>query len=460
MEKLPPSSLPASDYNYSISSEHIKLVRNALHLNDDQMVRDLISGLHAADVADIIEQLPHAQRIHFVDLLRPDFDPEILVELDEYIREEVVHLLTSKELASAITNLQSDDAVAVYDDLDRDLQQQVLADISESDRQSLQSSLDYADESAGRLMLREMIVAPHTWTVGQVIDSFENTQDLPEELSQVFIVDKINCPIGSLSLCRLLQLPRRTPVDQVMEIDLKIVPVSMTQEDLAFYFQQYTLVAVPVVEAGGQLVGMITASQMISVIQAEAEKDLMGLGRVSEPTFAKPVIELSLKRLRWLIVTFLNTLLASSVIAHFEGQIQQIVALAVLMPIVASMGGNSGMQAVTVTVRALAQRDLRKGQVFQAVYKEIGISFINSFILAGLLSFIVTIVYKDATLGFILGVALMFNMVWSGVAGTLFPVILDRLGFDPAIGSGPLLTTTTDVLGFSVFLGLATIFLF
>lgn len=460
MEKSPLSSSTASEYDYSISSDQIKLVRNALQLNDDQMVLDLIAGLHAADVADIIEQLPQAQRVHFVELLRPDFDPEILVELDEYIRDEVVHLLTSKELASAITNLQSDDAVAVYDDLDHDLQQQVLADIPESDRQSLESSLDYEDESAGRLMLREMIVAPDMWTIGQVIDSFESTEELPEELSQVFIVDEKNHPIGSVSLCRLLQLPRRTRIDSIMERDLKIIPVSMSQEDLAFYFQQYTLTAVPVVEAEGQLVGMITASQMISVIQAEAEKDLMGLGRVSEPTFAKPVVELSLKRLRWLIVTFLNTLLASSVIAHFEGEIQKIVALAVLMPIVASMGGNSGMQAVTVTVRALAQRDLRNGQIFQAVYKEIGISLINSFILASLLSVIVTFVYKDGILGFILGAALMFNMIWAGLAGTLFPVILDRLGFDPAIGAGPLLTTTTDVLGFSVFLGLATIFLF
>ena len=317
MEKSPLSSSTASEYDYSISSEHIKQVRNALQLNDDQMVLDLIAGLHAADVADIIEQLPQAQRAHFIELLRPDFDPEILVELDEYIRDEVVHLLTSKELASAITNLQSDDAVAVYDDLDHELQQQVLADISEFDRQALESSLDYEDESAGRLMLREMIVVPDMWTIGQIIDSFENTEELPEELSQVFIVDEKNHPIGSVSLCRLLQLPRRTRVDSIMERDLKIIPVSMSQEDLAFYFQQYSLTAVPVVETEGQLVGMITASQMISVIQAEAEKDLMGLGRVSEPTFAKPVVELSLKRLRWLIVTFFNTLLASTVNCAF-----------------------------------------------------------------------------------------------------------------------------------------------
>lgn len=460
MEKPPHLSSMISDYDYSVSADHIKLVRNALQSNDDQMVLDLISGLHAADVADIIEQLTQAQRVQFIEILRPDFDPEILVELDEYLRDEIVHLLPSKELASAITNLQSDDAVTVYDDLDHELQQRVLEDIPELDRQSLESSLDYDDESAGRLMLREMVVAFDTWTVGQVIDSFRNHEEFPEDLSQIFVVDAKHCPIGSLPLSRLLQLPRTTKVVEVMERDLKIIPVSMSQEDLAFYFQQYTLPAVPVVEAHNHLVGMITASQMISIIQEETEKDLLGLGRVSEPTFTKPVIELSLNRLRWLVVTLINTLLGSTVIAHFEASIQKAVTLAVLMPIVASMGGNSGMQAVTVTVRALAQRDLRKGQVFRAVYKEIGIAFINSFILAGLLSLIVTLWYEDAVLGLVLGGALMFNMVWSGLAGTLFPVALDRLGFDPAIGSGPLLTTTTDVLGFSIFLGLATIFLF
>lgn len=460
MEKPPHLSSMISDYDYSVSADHIKLVRNALQSNDDQMVLDLISGLHAADVADIIEQLTQAQRVQFVDILRPDFDPEILVELDEYLRDEIVHLLPSKELASAITNLQSDDAVTVYDDLDHELQQRVLEDIPELDRQSLESSLDYDDESAGRLMLREIAVALDTWTVGQAIDSFINSEEFPEDLSQIFIVDNKHCPIGSIPLSRLLQLPRTTKVIDVMDGDLKIVPVSMNQEDLAFYFQQYTLPAVPVVEANNHLVGIVTASQMISIIQEETEKDLLGLGRVSEPTFTRPVIELSLNRLRWLVVTLINTLLGSTVIAHFEASIQKAVTLAVLMPIVASMGGNSGMQAVTVTVRALAQRDLRKGQVFRAVYKEIGIAFINSFILAGLLSLIVTLWYKDAVLGLVLGGALMFNMVWSGLAGTLFPIALDRLGFDPAIGSGPLLTTTTDVLGFSIFLGLATIFLF
>lgn len=459
MEHVPPPSTNIA-YDYILSPEHMKLIRNALQEGDDQQVLELISGLHAADVADIIEQLSQGQRVQFVDVLRPNFDPEILIELDEYIREEVVHLLTSRELASAITHLQSDDAVAVYDDLDQDLQQRVLENIPEPDRKSLVSSLVYEEESAGRLMLREMVVVPSTWTLGQVIDSFEEAKDVPNDLAQVFVVDESNHPIGSLSLCRLLQLSRRKLVSEVMERDLTIIPVSMSQEDVAFYFRQYSLSVVPVIEEDGQLVGMITANQIIDVVQVEAGKDLMGLGRVSEPTFTKPIVELSLNRLRWLIVTFINTLLASTVISHFEVAIQKIVALAVLMPIVASMGGNSGMQAVTVTVRALAQRNLRKGQVFRTLFKEMGIALMNSFILAGLLSIIATVWYHDLRLGLVLGAALMFNMLWSGLAGTLFPVVLDKLGFDPAIGSGPLLTTTTDVLGFSVFLGLATIFLF
>ncbi|WP_032112161.1 magnesium transporter [Candidatus Paracaedibacter symbiosus] len=453
-------SVTSPNYNYSVSSEHIKLVRGALQAGDEKFVQELISGLHAADVADIIEQLSHSQRVQFVGVLRPHFDPEILMKLDEYIREEIVHLLSSKEIASVITQLQSDEAVTLYDELDSDIQQRVLADISELDRKSIEFYLDYEEESAGRLMQREMVAVASHLTLGQIIDSFEGGEDLAEGLSQVIVVNEKNQPIGSLSLSRLLQLSRRKIIADVMDRDIKIIPVTMKQEEVAFYFRQYTLTSVPVVEAEGNLVGIITATQIIDVIQDEAEKDLMQLGRVSEPTFSKPIVELSLNRLRWLIVTFINTLLASTVISHFETEIQKIVALAVLMPIVASMGGNSGMQVVTVTVRALAQRDLRKGQVFSTLLKEMGISLLNSFILAGVLSFITTCWYHDMTLGLILGGALMFNMLWSGLAGTLFPVILDRLGFDPAIGSGPLLTTTTDVLGFSVFLGLATIFLF
>lgn len=459
MEQDPaPTTSPA--YDYSVSVEHIKLVRNALQTEDYGLAKDLVSGLHVADVADIIEQLTQAQRVQFIDALRPDFDPEILVRLDDYVREEITRLLSSKELAFAITQLPSDDAVAIYDDLSSDLQQQVLADISQPEREVLESSLDYEEESAGRLMQREMLAVPNHWTLGQIIDSFEGATDLPEDLLQVFVVDDKKHPIGAISLVRLLQLSRRLVINDVMDKDLKVIPVSMDQEDVAFYFQQYSLSAVPVVESDGQLVGIITANQIIDVVHDEAEEDLMQLGRVSEQTLSKPIIELSLNRLRWLIVTFINTLLASTVISYFEETIQKIVALAVLMPIVASMGGNSGMQTVTVTVRALAQRDLRKGQVFHTLLKEIGISFLNSFVLAGLLSFIATMWYHDGRLGLVLGTALMFNMVWSGLAGTLLPVVLDRFGFDPATGTGPLLTTTTDVLGFSIFLGLATIFLF
>lgn len=456
-DKHPPAY---SLYDYSVSEELVKHLKNALEDREYKLAGELVSGLHPADIADIIEQLPALLREDFIEALRPNFDPEILVELDDYIREEVVKLLSNEELAAAILELPSDDAVAIYDDLDEEQQHHVLENIPEDDRQNLESSLDYPESSAGRLMQREITTVPFTWAVAQIIDYFRLTEDVANDLNEIYIVDNQSHLIGVISLVKLLQTPPDSPIKEVMRREFITVPPTMDQGDVAYYFHQYNLLSIPVVAPAGEVVGMITSNQMIDVIKEEAAEDFMLLGRVSDSTFSRPVLEISLNRLRWLIVTFINTLIASSVISHFEPVIEKIVALAVLMPIVASMGGNSGMQVVTVTVRALAQRNLRKGLVIKTILKEIGVSFINSIFLATMLSSIAIFWYHDLTLGLILGAALVFNMVWSALAGTLFPLALDRLGFDPAIGAGPLLTTTTDILGFSAFLGLATIFLF
>lgn len=447
-------------YEYRVSPEHIRFIRAALDEGDYALARELVSGLHPADIADIIEQFPAGERESFIQALRPNFDPEILVELDEYVREEVIKFLSTDELTAAILELPSDDAVTIYDDLDKEKQSQILEKIPEDERQTLEISMDYPESSAGRLMQREITTIPFTWDIQQVIDYFKLVKEIAEDLNQIYIVDDQLRPIGVISLVTLLQSPTDKPVEEVMQRELITVPVTMDQDDVAYYFHQYNLMSVPVIGDNGEIVGMITSNQIIHVIQEEATEDFMLLGRVSDTTLNKPVIELSLSRLRWLIVTFINTLLASSVISHFEVVIEKIVALAVLMPIVASMGGNSGMQVVTVTVRALAQRDLREGLITRTILKEVSISFINSLILAILLSSITIFWYNDTILGVILGTALVFNMLWSALAGTVFPLLLDKLGFDPAIGAGPLLTTTTDVLGFSAFLGLAKIFLF
>jgi len=452
---------------YHLDEERVEAVAAALAARDAAHVKELVAPLHYADVADLIERLESDNRRALIDVLRPDFDPEVLHELDETVRDEVVEYLGVKELAAAVTELDSDDAVLVVEELDRDEQQQVLESISAEDRAVIEEALSYPEDSAGRLMQRELVSVPSNWNVGQTIDFMRQSAEddktdeaeLPEVFYEIFVVDKDHRPVGTIPLSRLLRTRRPVPVTEVMANKMQMIPVTMDQEEVAFLFRQRDLVSAPVVDPDGRLIGQITVDDVVDVIEEEAEEDIMKMAGVSETDlYARPV-ETARRRFHWLFVTLLNNILAAIVISQFQTTIDHMVALAVLMPIVAAMGGNAGMQTVTVIVRAYATKELPAGSMLRLVSKEAFVGILNGLGFAAVMGTIAALWFKSAALGGVLGGAMVFNMMWAGLAGTLIPAALVRLKVDPAVAAGPFLTTTTDVLGFFLFLGMATWFL-
>lgn len=414
-----------------------------------------IGELHAADVADIIERLKPPEQTQFIQLMGPALDSVTFVELSPPVREAIIAQLPPQEIAYIITALESDDAVAISEGLPLEQQKEVEQFLTRETRLRLKQALQYPEDSAGRLMQYEVVIASDTWTLGQIIDNFEDNPQLPQRFYDVFVVDAHDHPIGFVSLDQLLRYPRRTPVQEILQEDITSIPVMMDREEVGYIFQRYGLSSAPVIASTGEIIGMITVDDVMHVIQEEAEEDILHLGGVSSHTPPLSIVQNSYARLRWLIVSLINTLIAASVISHFEDIIAEVVALAVLMPIVTAMGGNAGMQVVTVTVRALAQYEIQPGQFWQILSREMTIALVNGALLALLIAGTVYFWYRDLQLCYVLAAALYFNILWAAGAGTIFPVFLHRLRLDPAISSGPLLTTTTDVLGFAVFLGIA-----
>ncbi len=445
---------------YGVSPETVQTARSALEAHQGHVVRELIAGLHAADVADLLEQLTAEEREQFLAFTREVIEAETLTYLDEDVREEVIEALGPQEVAQAVSELDSDDALDVLEDLHEADKQRILASIPAADRLILEEGLTYPEESAGRLMQRALVAIPSFWTVGETIDFLRASDDLPDDFYDLFIVDPAHRPVGAVPLSRAMRARRPVKLAEIMETELRTVPVAMDREEVAHMFRQYGLASAPVVDEGGRLVGVVTVDDVLHVIEEETEEDLMGLGGVGESDFHAPALATAWRRFRWLIVTLVNTLIAASVISRFDATIEEIVALAVLMPIVAAMGGNAGMQVVTVTVRALATRDLSPGSnLLRAVGKEAIVAGVNAAAFALIMGAIAAAWFHDWHLGAVLAAAMVFNMAWAGLAGTLIPLALDRLGMDPAVSAGPFLTTTTDVLGFFSFLGLATLFL-
>jgi len=445
---------------FGASAEVIRAVRDALASSDTQRVEHLVEDLHPADVADLLEHLSSDERALLIAIIRHQFEPETLSYLDDTVREEVLELLGPREVAAAVAELDSDDALDLLEDLDEESKRRILDNIPAEERAILEQGLTYPEDSAGRLMQRELVAVPDFWTVGETIDYLRAKQDLPDDFYDLFIVDPAHRPVGSVPLSRVLRSKRTVKLAEIMETDLSTVPVLLDQEAVANLFRQYGLVSAPVVDEGGRLVGVITVDDVVHVIDEEAEEDLMGLVGASDTDFHAPAVETAWRRVRWLVVTLINTLLAATVISQFDATIEQLVALAVLMPIVAAMGGNAGMQVVTLTVRALAPRDLTpSSNLWRTVGKELLVAAMNATAFAVVMGGIAAVWFHSISLGLVLGAAMIFNMMWAGLAGTLIPLGLARLGMDPAISAGPFLTTTTDVLGFFSFLGLATLFL-
>lgn len=444
---------------FGASSELIEDISRALDHNDFPEVGRLTEGLHAADMADLIMRLSPEAREKFIIVFKGSITPETLAEIDDSIRKDVLEILSTKEIAAAVSELESDDALDLISDLGEAQQQEVLRAISADERAILEEVLTYPEDSAGRLMQHEIVCVPPFWTVGETISFVRDTYGLPDTFYTIYVVDSRYQPLGEIYLSALLRHRLDTIVSEIMQKTQKVVSVAQDQGEVADLFRHYNLVSAPVVDSSGRIVGMITLDDVFEVVEEEAEKDLLNLAKVHESDFRGPVATIAYWRIRWLLITLVNTLIASFVISRFQESIHQISALSFLMTINAAMGGNAGMQVVTIIIRALGTHSLRESETWKAVGKEVSVGLITGGFFSLLLGGIAALWVHDMHLGIILSLALLANMLWAAFAGTILPIVIHRFGLDPAVSAGPLLTTTTDVLGYAIFLGLATLFL-
>lgn len=434
----------------------IKQIRQALEEGQRSSVMEIVETLHEADVADVIEQLHAAEREDFITVLGDDFSAEILSEISDTVRADVLDSIPNPQIAEALEQLETDDSVQILEDLGEKDQREILDALEDTgERRAIEEALTYPEESAGRLMQRQHIAVPEFWDVGQTLDYLRENQDLTSEFWEIFVVDPRYRPVGSLALSHVMRAPRSTPVRDLMKAEQSLINVEDDQEDVAYQFQQYHLISSAVVDPRGRLVGMITVDDVVDVINEEAEEDIFALAGVSDTDVNTSIFQTTKTRFVWLLVNLGTAILASLVIALYEKEIAQLVALAVLMPIVASMGGNAGTQTLTVTVRSLATRDLSGANLWRVLNREVTVSFLNGILLAAILGVVAVWWFEDVRLGAVIAFAMVVNLVAAGLAGMLIPVVLNRLKVDPAVSSSVFVTTITDIVGFFVFLGLA-----
>ncbi|KIC16840.1 magnesium transporter [Leisingera sp. ANG-DT] len=445
---------------YDLDRKMVSQVLEAVEQGDQKALTELLEDLHAADIADLLEQIDSDDRISLIRLYDREFDGEILSELDESIREEVISILNPMVLADAVRELDSDDVVDLLEDLEVPQQEAILDALEDADRVAVEQSMSFPENSAGRLMQREVVMAPEHWNVGQAIDFMRNSDDLPEQFYHVVLVDPRLHPIGNVTLGRIMGAKRHVTLTDLVEDTFQVIPADQDEEDVAYAFNQYHLISAPVVDDEGRLVGVITIDDAMIVLDEEHEEDILRLAGVGEESsLADRVIETTKRRFPWLAVNLVTAVLASLVIAQFEAAIAQIVALAVLMPIVASMGGNAGTQSLTVAVRAIATRDLTGSNVWRVIRREVLVGLVNGVIFAIVMGLVGLAWFGSPMLGVVIAVAMVVNLVVAGLAGTVIPVLLEKTGIDPALASGAFVTTVTDVVGFFAFLGLAAVLL-
>lgn len=444
---------------YGISSDLVRAVSDALENDDSAEARRIATELHEADLADLLEQLDREERAQLVKVLGNEFELEVLTYLDDSVREDIVEAMEPRHLASSLSDLHSDDAVDIFEDLDEEAQQRVLAALPKADRLVLEESLSFPEDSAGRIMQRELLAVPSNWTVGETIDYMRAAKDLPDDFYDLYIVDPKHQPIGYVPLSRAMRTRRPVKLTEIMNDEMRTVPITMDQEEVAYLFRQYGLVSAPVVDAAGRLVGVVTVDDVVHIIDEEAEEDLLKLAGVRETDLYSAVLDTTKSRFTWLLVNLFTAVAASAVIALFEDTLQRVVALAVLMPIVASMGGNAGTQTLTVAVRALAMRDLSAGNALRFVGKEIIVGLANGLMFAFLAGVMAWFWFDAPMIGVIIAAAMVINLVVAALSGALVPLGLEKIGVDPAVASSVVLTTVTDIIGFFAFLGLATLFI-
>ncbi len=441
------------------TAELVRAVTDALEARDETKLRALVADVHGPDLADLIELLGPEERVSLIETLGADFDYEVLTEVDESVRDQIVEALPNTALAKGVEELDSDDAAYLLGDLEESDQQEILAQLPQSERAALARNLLYPEETAGRLMQADFVAVPPFWTVGQVIDFARETDDLPDTFSEIFVVDPGFHLLGSVNISRLLRTKRNIPVDTIMDADRHQILATADQEAVARQFERYGLMAAPVVDKNDRLVGVVTVDDVVEVIEQEADEDAKLLAGVGDEELSDSVRQIMPPRFAWLFVNLLTAILASSVIKLFDATIENMVALAVLMPIVASMGGNAGTQTMTITVRALATHQLNPANVVRVALRETAVGLINGMVFALLLALLAYYWFGMDMLGLVIAIAMVVNLLAAALAGIFIPLGLERLGFDPAVASTVFVTTVTDVVGFFSFLGLATLWL-
>ncbi|MDA8914171.1 magnesium transporter [Amylibacter sp.] len=456
MEKYENIQKEAPDRAYEMDSYLIDTVLTYIDDQDKQSLITLLNEYHPADIADLFEQINPHSRSALMELWGKEMDGEVFAEMDEGLSGELIEEMSDEVVSLVLKDLETDDVVDLLEDLEKDEQNRLIDVLDASGQIAVLNSLKYPEGTAGRLMARELVMAPTHWNVGQTIDNLRKSKNLPSQFYDVVVVDPMSKPIGKVTLSTLLRARRSTPLIDLVDEEFRTIPVSQSQEDVAYAFNQYNMVSAPVVDDENRLVGVITMDDAMEVLGDEADEDIKLLGGVGDESLTDTILVTARQRFPWLGINLLTSILASIVIAQFSSTIEAIVALAVLMPIVASMGGNAGTQTLTVAVRALATKDLTSANAWRVIRREALVGLLNGLVFAIIIGLIGYYWYGFAMLGAVLAMAMILNLLMAGLAGILVPLMLDKFKMDPALGSSALVTTVTDIIGFFAFLGLAS----
>ena len=446
--------------NFEFNKEYIKVVTDKISANDTSFISNSFKEMHPADAADIIEHLSETDRENLIKLNNFKIDPQVFIELNESVQSEIIKYLSKDAVVFILKNLESDDAIKIIENLDENNKNDILSSLPPKDRFALLESLSYPEDTAARIMQREFTAIPSNWSVGQTIDYLRENTDLPEEFLEIFIVDSDFKPIGSVPSSKVLRTSRESKMQSIMNETQLLIPVDMDREEVANLFENYNLNSACVVDKNNKLVGMITSDDVLTVLKEEAEEDALRLAGVGDEEITDGVFKKTKRRFNWLLLNLLTAIIASVVIGFFQEDIEKVVALAVLMPIVASMGGNAGMQTLAVTIRTIATNQLTKNNFTQNVLKEFLIGILNGVIFAIISAVVVQFWFNDINLSLIISISMVLNMIVAGLFGILVPITLKKFNIDPAIASSVFVTTITDVIGFLSFLGIGAYFFY
>ncbi len=446
--------------NFEFNKEYINVVTEKIANNDALFINNSFKEMHPADAADIIEHLNENDRESLIKLNNFKIDPEVFVELNESVQKEIIKYLSSESIVSILKNLDSDDSVQILENIEEKNKNSILGSLPPKDRFALLESLSYPEDSAARIMQRQFTAIPSNWSVGQTIDYLRENKDLPEEFLEIFIVDNEFKPIGTVPSSKVLRTSRENKMISIMNESQLSIPVDMDREEVGHLFENYNLNSACVVDKNNKLVGMITSDDVLTVLKEEAEEDALRLAGVGDEEITDGVFKKTKRRFNWLLLNLFTAFLATWVISIFGATIEQMVALAFLMPIVASMGGNAGMQTLAVTIRTIATNELTKNNFNQNILKEFFIGILNGVIFAIISAIIVQIWFKDIQLSLIISISMILNMIVAGLFGILVPITLKKFNIDPAIASSVFVTTITDVIGFLSFLGIGAYFFY